>query len=103
MRYPCYNFQIKTLKTFEGRSYEKNVRNNDLIDCFYDFLSRENSFRDEDLITNKNLQNFVLSLNKLNIYSWAGKYESYKNSLKNETLVSMCEDAHNFFVLNFRG
>lgn len=98
------NYVLENMKNKkENRAYNTNVRDNDLIDCFYDFLGKEQNFKEENLITNSNFQQFVLNLNSLNIYSWAGNYENYKSSLKDEVVIAKCENAKNFFVLNFRG
>ena len=86
-----------------NKTYELNIRNNDLVDCFYDFLIREDNFKEENLIINANFQTYVLNLNYLNIYNWAGDYDNYKSSLKDELLISKCENAHSFFISNFRG
>ena len=100
----CIDFVYLNMRNKkDSKSYEINARNYDLVDCFYDVLNIENNFKDENSIINENFQNFILNLNKLNIYGWASNYESYKNSLVKQEMINACENAHSFFVSNFRG
>ena len=90
-------------KKKENADYETVARNNEIIDCFYDFCENENDFSDENLVTDSEFQLFVFNLNDLNIYEFSGNYDNYLNSLKKEETISKCQSAHEFFVSNFRG
>lgn len=87
----------------QDMDYEIEVRNNDLVDAFYDFVAREATYKTKNALTDSSFQAFIINLNCLNIYEFAGNYDAYFAKLKKEEIKTKCAQAHEYFVSHFRG
>ena len=83
------------------QTYVENVKNNALVDSFYDYTKNAGKYGDDDSVVNSNFKQFINNLNCLNIYEWAGNTVDYTATLSEE-LQAKSNYAKNFFNSNFK-
>lgn len=83
-------------------AYVEDIKTNELVDTYYDYLANAENYGDDDSVINTNFRQFINNLNCLNIYEWAGNYTEYTKFLSDD-LKQKSDSAKTFFNNNFKG